>query len=381
MRTIDLGREQTRSNKLFRKSVPVDSVQNYAGGFRMTSTAPEGSTQFGQAQKKLFNDPEFAARYKLGEPITGAFALELLTQLGLRDQEDPVHFLDLASGTGIVPKHAVTMLNQARSRSNLLEEDRFTCTDLAPLMLEALQSRIEVEAWPVDQRQIEVSVGDMRDTKMPADTYTHVTCSFGPLMAPSPERVLDESLRVLRPGGVAGWTGWCKLGWHQDMKRALSDVRKAASERCRDATTNANDHKLSKLPDLQPAGDIVLRFAGIDIRQLRADGVKEEDLPRWDQADFFRLQVVKAGFSDVKVSLIEKAFSVDFTTASQMTKPVVNILATLWTQQERDQLAGIDLAEKLEEWWVERFKEDDVKDGKIPWGSSEALVVSGKKPL
>ena len=60
-------------------------------------------------QKKMFNDPDFAKRYKLGELLTGQYAQDLLNQMGLPSQTSPVHFLDLACGTGIVSKLAVEM--------------------------------------------------------------------------------------------------------------------------------------------------------------------------------------------------------------------------------------------------------------------------------
>lgn len=344
-----------------------------------TETSTAGPQQ-GSLQKKLFNNHEFAARYKSGEPIPGAFGQELLLQLGLANQKDPINLLDLASGTGIMPKLAIEILNKARSASQLLEEDRITCFDLASMMLEILRSRIEPEAWPVSREQIEIKEGDMRDTKLPSDAYTHVTCNFGPVIDSHPEKVLHESYRVVKPGGIAGWTIWCEVGWHKDVKQAIVDIRNAASLKCKDGTAVEDDQKLSKLPDLGPPDEIVLKLADIDLRQMREDGVREEDLPRWDQVEFLRSHIEKAGFRDVKVSQMQKMFQVDLDTSLQSTRPVAGILANLWTQDQREELAGVDLTKKLQEWYVKRFQESDVQDGKITWGVSEALVASGRKP-
>lgn len=255
------------------------------------------------------------------------------------------------------------------------------CSDLAPLMLDILRSRIEVESWPVDPKQIEVKQGDMRDTKLPADTFTHVACNFGPVMAPNPERVLQESFRVLKPGGVAGWTSWCKIGWQPHMDRALNDIRKTAAKKCEEGTASANDQKLSRLPGIPSPDETIGQFAGLSIRQLRAEGVEESAIPRWDTKEFFESQVVKAGFADVKVVPVQKVFQVDYKSASGMTKPVLAILASLWSKAEQEELAGVELEEKIDEWWVERFQESDVRDGKMAWEQSEALVVSARKPL
>ena len=294
--------------------------------------------------------------------------------MNLASHPSPITFFDLACGTGVVTKLAIENLNATRE---LTPQDQFTGFDLAPKMLEVFAERISLESWSIDPSQITLKQGDMKNTNLPGNTYSHLTCNFGPVISPNPEQVLRESYRLLRQGGIAGWTAWVTLAWYPDVQRALNDIRDVSAERVRDGTATPDDEKLARMPLLQAQDELVGLFAGIDIRKLRAQGESEDQISRWDRAEFFRKQVEEAGFVDVRVEVVRKEFWVEKQTVKQMTLPVLGILRMFWTEQEKETVVGVGLEERIGEWWDRNFEEGG--NGKVFWDTGSALVVTGRK--
>lgn len=322
-------------------------------------------------QKKMFNDPDFAKRYKLGELLTGQYAQDLLNQMGLPSQTSPVHFLDLACGTGIVSKLAVETLSRVRSTEKLSSEDKFTCADLAPAMMDVLRARISGENWAIDSSQIEILEANMTDTKLPSDEYTHLACNFGPTLAPSPEKTLAESYRMLKSGGIAGWTSWTQVGWFPDMQRALVDIREDAAGKVKNGSANKQDRKLAEIPAIIKFEDMVAKLTGVDLQKTPRN--------RWDEAGFFKAQVEEVGFKDVKIEIVKKDFSMDIEDVAHMTRPIVGLVRMFWSEEEKKNIEGVDFDAVIGKWWEKRFQQADVKDGKIEWKDFVALVITAKK--
>ena len=145
----------------------------------------------------------------------------------------------------------------------------------------------------------------------------------------------------------------------------------------RDGTATSDDEKLARMPLLQDQDELVGLFAGIDIRKLRAQGESEDQISRWDRAEFFRKQVEEAGFVDVRVEVVRKEFWVEKQTVKQMTLPVLGILRMFWTEQEKETVVGVGLEERIGEWWDRNFEEGG--NGKVFWDTGSALVVTGRK--
>ena len=331
------------------------------------------------ANKILWSDPEFAARYKSSEELTGGYAHDLCIQMGLQSFSSPIHLLDLACGTGIVTKKALAIL-QTSDAARQFSKDKFTFADISPEMLKVISSRVIAEKWPLSEeaKNMEVVEANMIDTKLPSDTYTHLACNFGPGLAPGPDHVLRESYRMLRPGGIAGWTGWQNVAWLPDMTRALKEIREAAAQRCAQGNGTEADRKLSELPEMAKPEDMFAKFAGTDLNKLRAEGVPEADLPRWDKEEWFRKRVEAAGFVDVKVSIVKKDYTYTKEDASAMIKPLTGIVSTFWTAQQREEFEGADLQGRVKEWFDHGL---DVKeDGKVHWNDWQAMVITARKP-
>lgn len=320
----------------------------------------------------MFNDPDFAKRYKLGELLTGQFAQDLLNQLGLPSQQSPVHFLDLACGTGIVTRKAIETLNEARSTQTLSKDDKFTCADLAPAMMDVMRARIGEENWAIDKPQIEILEANMTDTKLPSDKYTHLGCNFGPGLAPHPEKTLAESYRMLKSGGVAGWTFWQWVGWFPDMQKAMVEIRGNAQQKVKDGSASEDQKKLAHLPPFVKFEEFVAKLAHVDLKQ--------NPEARWEDAGFVKSQLEKIGFVDVRVEVEKKDIWMDTKNAYQMVRPMVSLIKTFWSEEERKNIENVDFQGPMDAWWERRFQQDDIKDGKMQWKDFTALVATAKKP-
>lgn len=56
---------------------------------------------------------------------------------------------------------------------------------------------------------------------VPSNTFTHVLTNFGFVGARNPRLVLEEWRRILRPGGIAGFTVWEFVGWFPIVEAAV----------------------------------------------------------------------------------------------------------------------------------------------------------------
>lgn len=338
----------------------------------------QASTQAETANRLLWSNPEFVARYKTGEQLTGEYAHDLCLQMDLQSCNSPISFLDIACGAGILSKKALAIL-QSSQAARPLPGDKFTFVDVSSEMVKTVRSRVVAEGWPISERakNMELVEADMQNTKLPSDTYTHLGCNFGPGIAPNPDQTLAEFIRMLKPGGMAGWTAWQHSAWLPDMTRALDAVRDTAAQKCADGEGTEDDQKLSKLPGVMKFEDMVARFAGVDLGKLKAEGVAEAELPRWDKEDWFRSRAENAGFVDVKVTIVKKDYAPSKQDAYVMVKPVVDIMTTLWTEQQRKDVEGADLQGRVSEWFDQCL---NTKDGKVQWNDWQAMVITAKKP-
>ena len=99
--------------------------------------------------------------------------------------------LDLACGSG---EPSVTAAKRGA---------RVTATDLSPDMVASTQRR----AASADV-EMDVRVMDLEQIEFPDGTFEVVTCRFGLMFCPSPERAAAEMHRVLAPGGRFALAVW-----------------------------------------------------------------------------------------------------------------------------------------------------------------------------
>ncbi len=122
----------------------------------------------------------------------------LLDAVGIAPGQD---VLDLASGAG----------EPALSVARLVgPSGRVVATDMVPEMLAAARRRAGAESARGTEHiaSIDFEIADMEALPFSEAAFDRVTCRFGLMFCPHPERALAEARRVLRPGGRAGFMVW-----------------------------------------------------------------------------------------------------------------------------------------------------------------------------
>jgi ubiquinone/menaquinone biosynthesis C-methylase UbiE len=133
---------------------------------------------------------------------------QLVAEAGVRAGQK---VLDLACGSGN------TAIAAARRRA------RVTATDVVPAMLDVTRRRVEAE----ELDGVEYHVGESSPTIPFADeTFDVVLSTFGASFFPDHQRVIDEMLRITRPGGTIGVALWSEAGLASDFFRAGQALNK-----------------------------------------------------------------------------------------------------------------------------------------------------------
>ena len=73
-----------------------------------------------------------------------------------------------------------------------------TGIDLAPDMLERARRKVTREGWS----HIDLAVGDAQDLDFPDESFDYVTSFHVVSVVPEPKRMMQEMVRVCRPGGT-----------------------------------------------------------------------------------------------------------------------------------------------------------------------------------
>jgi ubiquinone/menaquinone biosynthesis C-methylase UbiE len=155
------------------------------------------------------------------EVATSVAALALLKQSKLRPQTPPgTVLLDNASGAGTLTAQLLKG-QPAADKSNV----DITCIDLDLAMLDNLKDRIITNSW----QNVQALHLDAHHTDLPDEHFTHVLMNFGPQLMKDPKQMLAESRRILKPGGVLGFTTWVIPGFIPSMKAVFPDFGLAAT--------------------------------------------------------------------------------------------------------------------------------------------------------
>jgi ubiquinone/menaquinone biosynthesis C-methylase UbiE len=103
--------------------------------------------------------------------------------------------LDLASGAG---EPALTVARTVGPAGSVV------ATDLVPQMLAGAQRRIGAAGL----ENVDFRIADMENLPFEDAEFDRVSCRYGIMFAPEPDRALAETRRVLRSGGRAGFIVW-----------------------------------------------------------------------------------------------------------------------------------------------------------------------------
>ena len=250
------------------------------------------------------------------EAFTGQFTRAACVELPdlLPETSDTVRIMDVAAGTGAstfaLGKQMSDHCRQARRTAAIV------ATDFSDVMLKTLMEKFnataadsEVAATQAAAKEgvleLTSQVADAQDLSAFADgTFSAITCTFGIMFPPSPEKVVREFWRLLMPGGVAVVTTWHYNNIPYDILPDIAHVFKGHS-RFKDLPMAAATHKfgqecyirrlfrgdLDSGPKLWKDSDLSARFvAGSSVclpQHLAAMMNKNplaSDLGDWDEA-------------------------------------------------------------------------------------------------
>jgi ubiquinone/menaquinone biosynthesis C-methylase UbiE len=174
---------QKTASRIFQKGIP-NTFKNNTQSLAMAS--------------KSFHDTHSNTYERMASYCTLNVAKQFLSTLSPRITRSS-YILDNACGPGIVTSLIKSKYPCARIKS----------TDLAPAVIEVVQSKIAENKW----EGVETDILDVRDLKTLEDgMFTHVITNFG--FSPTPDdlegpgKAAREMYRVLQKGGVCVVTTW-----------------------------------------------------------------------------------------------------------------------------------------------------------------------------
>ncbi|KAI3316665.1 S-adenosyl-L-methionine-dependent methyltransferase [Xylariaceae sp. AK1471] len=165
-----------------------------------------------------FNDEQLDKFIADSERIMRRPAGLLLAKAGLNaSTSKPFILLDHACGTGPIAAHLQETIDR-----QVLSRSRMVCADVNDNLVDTLKSRAEKHKWV----NVETAILDAQKSDLPDASFSHVTINFAMHVIPNPGEVLQETMRVLQPGGIVAFTVWHKdnSGWVPDMRSSFETL-------------------------------------------------------------------------------------------------------------------------------------------------------------
>lgn len=263
------------------------------------------------------------------ELVTGPAAAEMLRR-SLRDISAPLEALDNACGGGVL---TAELLKLVAERPNELTVKSVIASDIDPNMVNYVENRKAVSGW----MNVGVMTGDQHGMSLPDNTFTHVFNNFGIFFSFRDQAVLSETLRVMKPGGVAVFTSWRDIPWWSSF--AVPALKKY-------------------LPDAPSLPDPITIFPA----------------PDWNDPTAIRASMEASGFEEVDVSeylFAPQAPAEEFAEAcTALTKGV--LARRFWSEEDNKKFAD-DIQLAYLRYLLETYP-NGVWDGEMP-----AIISIGKK--
>lgn len=219
---------------------------------------------FKERQRQSWNDRGIGWNKRAEEMAEMARRLNepLLELVGISAGQ---HALDLASGAG---EPALTIAEMVGP------EGRVTATDLAEGMLAGAKRRAAERGLG----NIGFEIADAEALPFPDAGIDRVTCRFGLMFFPDKPKALTECLRVLKPGGRAGFMVWGPL-----EENAVFQINMAAML---EVMGPQDDHFLEMPFNLGQPGTLVglleqAGFTGVEEQVIQARRKAPGDQPFW----------------------------------------------------------------------------------------------------
>ncbi|KAJ5530467.1 hypothetical protein N7527_003860 [Penicillium freii] len=190
----------------------------------------------------LFKSEAYASSFKRGEMVTRPFAEMLVDQSKVAAEskanpEKPLVVLDNACGTGVISSSLNDKLDDAVKKTWKL-----TCGDISSAMLEYTARRIQEEGW----QNAETKIVDAQRPELASAQFSHIFTAFAYMAFPESVKALDETVRMLQPGGTIAFSTWIKPGWiaiaQEAIKRMPGNLPFFEPEKFMATTTDGNWH-------------------------------------------------------------------------------------------------------------------------------------------
>ncbi|KAJ5510115.1 hypothetical protein N7453_002218 [Penicillium expansum] len=165
----------------------------------------------------LFKSESYASSFKRGEMVTRPFAEMLVDQSKVAAEskanpDRPLVILDNACGTGVISSSLNDKLDDTVKKTWKL-----TCGDISSAMIEYTTHRIEEEGW----QNAETKIVDAQKPDLASAQFSHIFTAFAYMALPESITALDETVRMLQPGGTIAFSTWIEPGWIGVARRAI----------------------------------------------------------------------------------------------------------------------------------------------------------------
>ncbi|KAL2872351.1 gliotoxin thiomethyltransferase [Aspergillus lucknowensis] len=278
----------------------------------------------------LYTSKGYGDIYKIAETFTAVFGRVLINQSSIVSYPSPPVVFDNGCGTGIISSLLHSILgDQVRQRWEL------TCGDVAEAMVEYTRQRAKDEGW----QNVEVKVADAQATQLASAHYTHVYGSFAYPLFRDVGAAMQETLRILQPGGTLAISTWETVPWINDLKAGVKSLA----------------------PDLPCPDD--KEFLGM----IQKD---------WSSETHVESVLNQAGFMDVQVNGVTEKVSLPIPELVEVSKTLLPaMLGKSWTQEQREQYEGrIPLA-------MTQYLEQNHGVGAQVWYEPVCMIATARKPL
>ncbi|KAJ5124029.1 uncharacterized protein N7515_007854 [Penicillium bovifimosum] len=269
----------------------------------------------------LFKSEAYASSFKRGEIVTRTFAELLVDQSKVcaeskANPDQPLVILDNACGTGVIS----SILND-KVDGIVKKKWKLTCGDISPAVLAYTEHRMQQEGW----ENAETKLVDAQKPDLPSDYYSHIFSSFVYMALPESLKALDETVRMLQPGGTIAFSTWMLPG-------SVSIARGA----------------IESMPGNLPFPEVEKMVS------VMTDG-------HWHSKPWIESQLEERGFQEIDVCVRRDKLTLTPSIFLEMTMLVLPIMVmSFWTEEQRKENAD-KVRPALERYLEDTFGDDDIE--------------------
>lgn len=279
----------------------------------------------------LNSNPPLLRIIATNEKVTGPPVAEMLRRSGLpgSGESSTLEVMDNACGGGIVTAEVLKLANEHPRK---LDVHRIVAADIDDKMISYVQDRSKTSNWS----NVEAIKIDQQSVPLADNTFTHIFNAFGIFFCPDDGAAISETYRILRPGGIAGFTTWKAIRWWENL---------------------AMPALAAFIPDAPalPSPQTVFPARG------------------WSDTSAIPERLEKGGFKDVEISEYTFTPNVEAEEFAEATAVLVKVITNRLWSQEDDRTYG----EQIEPALLQYLKEN-YPSGK--WnGQMTAIISIGRK--